>query len=376
MIKVSKSCLSNIELNNVKKVLKKEYLGMGPEVKKFEEELKFFFNGRNVVCVNSGTAALHLALQACSISHGDEVLVPAITYVATFQAISATGAKPILCDINLNDLNISLASAKKRITKKTKAIVPVHFSGHPCDLDKIYKFAKLNKLRVIEDAAHAFGSYYKNKKIGSFGDVSCFSFDGIKNITAGEGGCIVSNDKKLIKKVSDSRLLGVINDSQNRYKNQRSWNFNVSEQGWRYHMSDINAAIGRAQLARFKNLSNLRKNICMAYDNIFLNYCDDVSIFKRNYKREVPHIYCILIKNLKKRDKLRQSLVKMKIQTGVHYVPGYKLDFYKINKKNFPIAESVCDKIITLPLHPDLTIPQTKYIGNSLVELLKKKLFY
>ena len=148
MIKVSKSCLSNNELNNVKKVIKKEYLGMGPEVKKFEDELKIFFNGRNVVCVNSGTAALHLALQACSISHGHEVLVPAITYVATFQAISATGAKPILCDINLNDLNISLDSAKKRITKKTKAIMPVHFSGHPCDLDKIYKLSIILNLKI------------------------------------------------------------------------------------------------------------------------------------------------------------------------------------------------------------------------------------
>ena len=141
-------------------------------------------------------------------------------------------------------------------------------------------------------------------------------------------------------------------------------------------MSDINAAIGRAQLARFKNLSIIRKNICKVYDSIFLNYSEDVSIFKRNYNREVPHIYCVLIKNLKKREKLRQHLVKRKIQTGIHYIPGYKLDFYKINKKYFPISESVCDKIITLPLHPDLTIAQTKYIANSLVELLKKKLFY
>ena len=186
---------------------------MGPEVKKFESELEKFFE-RKVICVNSGTAALHLALQACGIKNGDEVLVPAITYVATYQAVAATGAKPILCDVNLNDLCISEKSIIRNISKKTKAIIPVHFSGHPCNLDKIFSIGKKYNLNIIEDSAHAFGSYYKNKLLGSFGDISCFSFDGIKNITSGEGGCIVLRNKKLIKKISDARLLGVCGDSK------------------------------------------------------------------------------------------------------------------------------------------------------------------
>ena len=172
MIRLSKSCLSNKEFTNVSKVLKKEFLGMGNEVKLFENELTNFFK-RQTLCVNSGTAALHLALQACSIKKGDEVLVSAVTYLATFQAITATGAKPVLCDVNLEDLNISLQSIKKNFTKKTKAIIPVHFMGHPCELKEIYKFAKKKKIRVIEDSAHAFGSFYKNKKIGSIGDINC-----------------------------------------------------------------------------------------------------------------------------------------------------------------------------------------------------------
>ena len=163
MIRLSKSCLSKREILNVNKVLKKEFLGMGSEVKKFQDELNTFFK-RKALCVNSGTAALHLAIQACSIKKGDEVLVPAITYLATFQAITATGAKPVMCDIDLKDLNISLESIKKNFSKKTKAIIPVHFMGHPCDLDKIYEFARKKKIRVIEDSAHAFGSMYKKKK--------------------------------------------------------------------------------------------------------------------------------------------------------------------------------------------------------------------
>ena len=163
MIKVSKSSISNYEINSVKKVLKNQYLGMGPEVEKFEKHLKKFFK-RDVCCFNSGTAALQVAIQSCGLGKGDEILVPCITYVATYQAISATGAKPVLCDIDPKNLNIDLNNLKKKITKKTKAIIPVHFSGHPCNLDEIYAFSKKMKIKVIEDSAHAFGSMYKGKK--------------------------------------------------------------------------------------------------------------------------------------------------------------------------------------------------------------------
>lgn len=376
MIRVSKSCLSNIEKNYLKKVINKQYLGMGPEVKKFEQSLEKFFK-RKVVCVNSGTAALHLALQACNIKQGDEVLVPAITYVATYQAISATGAKPVLCDINEENLCISEKSILKNITKKTKAIIPVHFAGHPCELNNIFKIAKQNKLKVIEDSAHAFGSYYKKKLLGSFGQISCFSFDGIKNITSGEGGCIVLNDIKTYKKICDARLLGVSGDSQKRYTSQRSWKFNVVNQGWRYHMSDVNAAIGRGQLRRFKKLAQKRKALSIVYDHFFSKHLRKIKVFKRDFNSEVPHIYCLLIKGLKKRDKLRIDLLKEKIQTGIHYIPGYKLDYYKDKKKNFPVCEKVHNQLLTLPLHPDLKVNQISFIGKKLISLLKnKKYFY
>ena len=253
-IRLSKCSLSSLEKKAVLKVLNKEFLGMGEEVSIFENNLTKFF-GRKSVCLVNGTAALQLALQAIGIKSGDEVLVPSLTYVSNFQSITANNAKPIPCDIYPDSLLIDLSDAEKKLTKNTKAIMPVHYAGGVGNLNDIYKFAKKNNLRVIEDASHAFGSKYKNKLIGSQGDIVCFSFDGIKNITSGEGGCLVTNDTKILNTVEDIRLLGVNNDSQNRVINKRSWTFDVFEQGWRYHMSNIMAAIGIVQLNRFSFLS-------------------------------------------------------------------------------------------------------------------------
>ena len=257
-IRLSKSSLSNKEKEAVMRILDEEYLGMGKEVKVFEDNLTEFF-GRPAVCVSSGTAALHLSLQASGIGFGDEVLVQSLTYIATIQAITATGAKPIFCDVNKYNMNIDLNDVKNKISAKTKAIVPVHYAGSAGEIDDLYELANDFKIHVIEDAAHAFGSYHKGKRIGSFGNISCFSFDGIKNITSGEGGCIVSANKNFIENVKDIRLLGVQKDSDKRYSNNRSYDFDVSEQGWRYHMSNIMAAIGNIQLERFDKLNSTRK---------------------------------------------------------------------------------------------------------------------
>ena len=372
LIRLSKSCLGKDEKSAVSKVLNKEFLGMGNEVKKFETELRNFFK-REALCFNSGTAALQVALQACDIGENDDVLVPSITYVASYQAISATGAKPIACDIDYDNLQLSLNDLEKKITKKTKAVMPVHFSGSVGKIREIYKFAKKNKLRVIEDAAHAFGSKIYNRKIGSFGDIVCFSFDGIKNITSGEGGCLVTNDKKVLNMSKDIRLLGVTNDSTKRYSGHRSWISDVKHQGWRYHMSDINASIGRVQLKRFKYLSERRRFLCKFYDKKFKNH-KFIKFFKRDYSQEVPHIYVIKIPRLKNRELLRKNLLQKGIQTGIHYYPNYKYTKYKAPKKLFPNTETVYKKLLTLPLHPDITISDINYIQESLNNLLKNNI--
>ncbi len=369
IIRLSKSCLTQKEKSFVKKILDKEFLGMGPEVKNFENELKVFFK-RDVVCFNSGTAALQVALQSIGIKPNDEVLVPSITYIASFQAISASGAKPIMCDIDPNTLQICLNSIKKNITKKTKAIMPVHYSGSVGKLTELISLAKKKKLRIVEDAAHAFGTKFKNKLIGSFGDITCFSFDGIKNITSGEGGCLVTNDRKVINLAKDIRLLGVSNESNKRYLGHRSWINDVRIQGWRYHMSDINAAIGRAQLKKFNFFSKRRRELCKLYDKQFLSI-NRVKTFKRNFKEEVPHIYVVRIKNLKKRELLRKKLQAFGIQTGIHYIPGYKFTKYKKNKKFFSNTEKIYKEILTLPLHPDLSKKDIQFICQRIELILK-----
>ena len=189
-IRLSKSCIGKEEIDAVTDVLHREYLGMGQDVHKFEDDLKDFF-GRDVTLVNTGTAALHLAVQGVGIKDGDEVLVQSLTYVACFQAIRATGGIPVACDVDDDTLTIDLDDAERKLTPKTKAIMPVHYAGQCGNLDAIYEFAKKHNLRVIEDASHAFGTYYKGRLIGSFGDVVCISMDGIKNITSGEGGMII-----------------------------------------------------------------------------------------------------------------------------------------------------------------------------------------
>lgn len=367
IIKLSKSSISKGEIISVNKVLKKGFFGMGDEVFKFEKRLSKYF-GRDAVCVTNGFAALQLALQACGVKSGDEVIVPSLTYIATYQAVSAIGAIPVSCDVDIEDLMIDINFAKKLMSKKTKAIIPVFFGGHASRIQEIYKFAKLNNLRVIEDAAHAFGSYYKNNKIGAFGDITCFSFDGIKNITSGEGGCVVTKDTKIIKKIKILRTLGVENLIINK---KRNWRFDSKVQGWRYHMSDIMAAIGLVQLSRLPELRKKRQSLAKNYDILFKNSLF-VEIFTRNYNLINPHIYIIKIKDKKEISNLRIFLSKNKIETGLHYQPNHLLSKYK-TRYSLPITDLVSESIITIPLHPNITKKDQIYICNKINMFFKNK---
>ncbi len=369
MIRLSKSKIGEEEKSAVINVLDKEYLGMGEEVGIFEKDLSKVFS-RDTICVSSGTAAVQLAIQACNIGFGDEILVPSMTYVATFQAIKATGAEPIACDINEETYLIDLEDALSKISKNTKAIIPVHYTGGVGNLDDLYSFASKYKLRVIEDAAHAFGTKYKNKLVGSFGDIVCFSFDGIKNITSGEGGCVVTNDLKVIENIKNSRLLGVEKDSDKRYNNSRSWNFNVSTQGWRYHMSNIMAAIGIEQLKKFNKFAVRRKQIATAYDKL-LSSNQNIRLLNRDYKNVVPHIYVIRIKGLHDRDGLREAMYREGVEIGVHYIPNHFLNYFKSDKKiTLPITEKVYQEIISLPIHPDVNNDDIGYVISTLNKLV------
>lgn len=364
LIRLSKSCLGDAEKLAVKRVLDREYLGMGEEVQQFEQALTEFF-GRPTVCVVNGTAALHLALQACGIGPGDEVLVQSLTYLASFQAISAAGAKPIACDVDPDTLTLDYHDAEKRLTSNTKAVMPVHYSGGVGALNEIYSFARKHRLQVIEDAAHAFGGTYHGMRIGSFGEISCFSFDGIKNITSGEGGCIVTDNPNILEKVRDARLLGVEKDTEMRYSRQRSWEFDVKAPGWRYHMSNIMAAIGIEQLNKFKYLSKKRQDLAKSYAKRLILQ-SEVKLLNSDYDNQVPHIFPIVLSEKIDRDLVRKKLLKNNIETGVHYKPNHLLTIYKNNSVELPVTERIFERLLTLPLHPDLSSYDIEFVCDSL----------
>ena len=359
MIRLSKSFLGPQEKKAVNRVISNAYLGMGPEVKNFEKEIKEYLKTKSsVIAVSSGTAALHISLQACGVGVNDEVLVPSITYIASFQAISATGACPVACDIDLDTGFIDLNDAKKRVSKRTKAIMPVHYASDSSQMDMVYKFAKDFNLKVIEDAAHSFGSLREGKKIGFHGDLICFSFDGIKNITCGEGGAIIAKDQNIISNLLDIRLLGVAGDSNKRYLKQRSWNFDVHKQGWRYHLSDLMAAIGREQLKKIESFHSKRKEIVFSYIKNLNKR--EIKILNLDYANNHQHIFPIRILN-KKRNKLKEYLENKGIQTGIHYQPNHLLKKYR-TKYNLPNSEIFGEEILSLPLHCDLRKKDVKKI--------------
>ena len=370
MIRLSKSFLGDEEKAALVQVIEDGYLGMGSYVGDFEKLLEDYFQ-RPVVCVATGTAALQLSLQAIDIQPGDEVLVPALTFVASFQAISGAGATPIACDVDEETLFIDIKDAANKMTRRTKAIMPVYYAGGYGDVQGLMELARDSGIRVIDDAAHAFGSKRKGSLIGSFGDISCFSFDGIKNITSGEGGCIVSDDPEVIQKVKDARLLGIESDTENRLSGKRSWQFNVSRQGWRYHMSNLMASIGISQFHKRDLMFERRMLLAKRYD-FLLQDCGAIQLLPHNYDEIVPHIYVIRVKGLNDRDKVVNELLEKGIQLGKHYMPNHFLDFYReSSKKPLKNTESIWPELITLPLHPELTTDQVDYICKTLKQSLK-----
>lgn len=361
-IRLSKSSISQKEKNAVLKVLDSEFLGMGEEVKLFEDKIKNYIGTEmSVVCVSTGTSALHLSVSALNIGIGDEILVPSLTYVASYQAISATGATPISCEINPDTLFIDTEDARKKVTKNTKAIMPVHYASSSKGIKEVYTLANEFNLRVIEDAAQAFGSERENKKIGCVGDIICFSFDGIKNITSGEGGAIVSSDMKFIQKIKDARLLGVEKDTEKRYEGQRSWDFDVKEQGFRYHMSNIMASIGIIQIDRINEFKKIRQLVAKRYMKELSNI-KEIKFLDFNFDEVLPHIFVIKVEN---RDKLREYLIANDIECGVHYKPNHLLSKYRSEYK-LPRTEKIYEEILTLPCHFDLTNDEQNYVTNKI----------
>lgn len=367
VIKLSKSVVGDTEISALERVIKESYLGMGKAVQDFESKLKEYLGAEYVVCVNSGTAALHLALMSAGLRPGDEVLVQSLTFVASLQAITAAGAVPVMCEIDPATCTIDLRDAQSKVSDRTRAVMPVHYAGRVGPLDEIYEFAGRYRLRVIEDAAHAFGTVYKNKRIGSFGDIVCFSFDGIKNITSGEGGAIVTNDKKAAMFSMDARLLGVQKDTEKRYSGLRSWEFDVTHQGYRYHMSNLFGAIGLVQLERFeKEFKPKRQWLAKNYYGS-LKDIPNIVLFPNDYDDVVPHIFPIRVKN-GNRNGLRELLNSNGIECGIHYYPAHLLTYFGSKRGQLPVTEEIYGELLTIPLHPDIMGEDQQLIIDKIKE--------
>jgi dTDP-4-amino-4,6-dideoxygalactose transaminase len=370
-IRLSRSSVGAEEKEALARVIDSAYLGMGDEVRLFEEEIAAMIGGgREVVCVATGTAALHMAISCLDIGPGDEVLVPTITYVASFQAVSATGARPVACDVRASDVFLDLKDAERRLTERTKAIMPVHYASGAGALYETYAFAKANNLRVIEDAAHSFGNMRDGAKVGVEGDIVCFSFDGIKNITSGEGGAIVTGDAVLAQRLRDARLLGVEKDTDARYGGRRSWTFDVRHQGFRYHMSNLMAALGRAQLQKLDRFAARRRGLAARYVQAFAGL-NGLSTLELDWAQIVPHIFVVRVSD-GAREALAKALKAEEIETGFHYLPNHRLSFFK-SSYALPMAEKLADELLTLPLHAELTDDEQARVITAVTQFFRAR---
>lgn len=362
LIPIQRPSIGIDELEEVKKVFESGWLGLGSVVFEFEKKIEEFLGAGHVIAVNTGTSALHIALDGAGIGEGDEVIVPSLTFCASVEAITAVGATPVFCEVKPENLNMDIDDAIRRIRPKTRAIMPVHYCGNPCDMDTLLSIGKEHNILIIEDAAHAFGSTYKGKRIGSFGDITCFSFDPIKNITCGEGGAVVVHDEELAETIRKKRNLGIDREAWSRQKKKRSWYYEVTTQGYRYHMSNINAAIGLVQLKKLGRFIERKRQIVKRYNEAFASI-EGISILSWDLEETAPFSYIIRVTN-GKRDELIDYLASKGIGSGVHYIPNHLQPLFKAYSTLLPVTESLLREIITLPLFFDMTEKDVEYIIN------------
>lgn len=378
----SKPAIDQATIDEVVDCLKSGWITTGPRVKQFEDNLQKYLHAANALVFTSATAGLQLSLQGFGLQPGDEVITTPMTFVATLNTIVHAGAKPVMVDVDIDTYNINIDNIKKAITPNTKAIMPVHFAGIPVDLDKIYEIAADNNLRVLEDAAHAIGSYYKGKIIGSFGDTQAFSFHPNKVMTSGEGGCVTTTDEKLVKFLNTMRFHGIDRDAFNRNTKEGSQYYDVIEPGYKYNMMDIQAAIGLHQLASLDDFIAKRTKLADRYNKIFADW-DEITIQKMpDYDlKNSWYVYAPLINPETagvNRDELMQQMKEHDIGTGLHYLAVHLFSYYQdafgYKKGQFPNAEAISERIVSLPLFPDMTETDQDRVINAMAAIFGRKL--
>lgn len=361
----------------VLEALASRWLTGGPRAKKFEEVFANYMGVKHAVSNNSCTAALHLAMRALNIGPGDEVIVPVLTFAATANAPLFVGAKPVFADIDEKTFNISPKDIQNKITKKTKAIIVVHYGGQPCDMKEIMQIAKRHNLQVVEDCAHSLGAKYIGQKTGSIGAIGCFSFYPTKIITTLEGGMATTNNESIAKQIKLLREHGITRGALEREKTA-TWYYNIVDLGYNYRLNEVQAALGISQLKRVDEINRKRIEAAHYYTQKLKEIYGIIPPYKANDRTHVYHLYVIRVADKKhgiNRDVLYKKLSKKGIGLSVHYTPLHLLTFYKrtlsYKMGDFPIAEQVSKEILSLPLFPTITKAQMDYVVKEISKIMK-----
>jgi dTDP-4-amino-4,6-dideoxygalactose transaminase len=367
------------EMEAVLDVLRSGWLTTGPRVKEFESQFAAYVGAQHAIAVSSCTAALHLALAAIGLAEGDEVILPTMTFAASGEVILYFNARPVLVDSGPGSFHIDPAAVEGAITPRTRAILPVHYAGYPCEMDQILEIAERHGLRVIEDAAHALPSSYRGRPVGTIGDITCFSFYATKTLTTGEGGMITTADAALAERMRRLSLHGISKDAWKRYSADGTWRYDILEAGYKYNFTDLQAALGIAQLAKCEVMRRSRAAIAARYDAA-LGECDAFEIPKHPEDVEHAHHLYVLLVNADAlridRDRVIEELKQRGIGTSVHFIPLHLHSLYRgrlgYQPGQFPNAEERFERAISLPIYPGMSDADVDRVIESLVEIARE----
>jgi dTDP-4-amino-4,6-dideoxygalactose transaminase len=366
------------EVNAVAEVIRSGWLTMGAKTFQFEREFASYVGARYAVAVSSCTAGLHLSLEAAGIGPGDEVLLPTTTFTATAEVVTYLRARPVLVDIDPVTLNLDVVNAERKITARTRAIIPVHFGGQPCDLVQIRALADKYRLKIVEDAAHALPSTYRGTKIGAVSELTTFSFYATKTLSTGEGGMVTTENEDHARRIQVMRLHGISRDAWKRYSAEGTWYYDVIEAGYKYNLTDMQAALGIVQLEKCDAMHKARKDIAARYDSQF-GSIEALQIPEVLPDRSTSwHLYVLRLRleALRiDRDTFIRELAARGVSTSVHFIPLHLQPFYQrhfqYKKGDLPVAEEQYLRSVSLPIYPGMTSGEISHVIESVSDVIR-----
>lgn len=378
MIPYGKQTIEQDDIQAVVDVLKSDFLTTGPKIAEFEQTVADYVGAKYAVAISNGTSALHAACFAAGIEPGDEVITTPLTFAASANCVLYCGGTPVFADVDPKTYNIDPEDIQRKITDRTKAIIAVHLAGQPCDMDAIHSIAREHGLIVIEDGAHALGSVYKGKKVGSMSDMTTFSFHPVKPITTGEGGMIVTDNEDFYKKMILFRSHGITRDDSMMTRNDGPWFYQQFNLGYNYRITDIQCALGCSQMKKLDRFLARRKEIVARYNEAFADCDNIITPYQLSDTESGWHLYIVQVKKCDRRqvfENMREKGIEKGIGVNVHYIPVYMHPYYQehgYENVHCANAEEIYSHIISLPLYPGLTSEQQDYVIDTLKSLCEE----